>query len=56
MDLILNFGPIQVLTSFQLMGIKIYCRLKVKEANSNDVILLYQKSTNNIAIITEECT
>ena len=40
MDLILNFGPIQILTSFQSMGIKIYCTLKVKEANSNDVVLL----------------
>ena len=54
MDLILNFGQIQILTSFQSMGIKIYCTLK--EANSNDVILLEQMSINAVTIITEEWT
>ena len=44
MDLILNFGAIQMLTSFQSMGINMYYTLYYiiycKEANSNDVILL----------------
>ena len=41
-------------TSFQSNDIKIYCTLK--EANSNDVIILKQNSTNKIAITEEEWT
>ena len=39
---------------FQSVDIKIYFTLK--EASSNDVIILEQKSTNKIAIITGEWT
>ena len=53
-DLIINCDAIQILTSFQSVDIKIHCTLK--EANSNDIIILYEKSTNKIAIITKEWT
>ena len=50
-DLILNCDAIQILTSFQSVVIKICYTLK--EANSNGVITIWQKSTNKIAISLE---